>query len=157
MSAMANNSNDVNTRLQDAALGTPKLNPDEQRKYLGTFRERVAVTMSVSQLKSNQYQDTFIQELKKHPDYQLFINGNVGQELIGPYMKAASQISLKFTIKTDDIYTTADQSLALVLASKESINVQDIDISHFQSSKTPTSNQEKPKSLLDKLKNSFLK
>lgn len=154
---MTNNSNDVNTRLQDATHGTPKLNPDEQRKYLGTFRERVAITMSVGQIKSTQYQDTFIQELKKHPDYQLLINGNVSQELIGPYMKAASQISLKFTIKTDDIYTTADEGLALVLAAKESINIQDVDVASFQPSKTADDKPEKSESLLDKLKNSFLK
>ncbi|KRN63400.1 hypothetical protein IV83_GL001108 [Pediococcus inopinatus] len=113
--------------------------------------------MSVGQIKSTQYQDTFIQELKKHPDYQLLINGNVSQELIGPYMKVASQISLKFTIKTDDIYTTTDEGLALVLAAKESINIQDVDVASFQPSKAADDKPEKSESLLDKLKNSFLK
>ena len=28
----------VDQRLQNAVYGTPKINPDEQRRYLGTFR-----------------------------------------------------------------------------------------------------------------------
>lgn len=151
---MANNSNNVDSRLQNAIHGTPKLNPDEQRRYLGTFRERVAISMTVSQIKTHQYEVPFVAQLKKHPDYQLLINGNIDQHLIGPYLKAASQESLKFTIKTDSIYTTNDQDLALILAAPDSINVADIDVASFQG-QAPIKEEKKPESLLDKLKNSF--
>ncbi|GAB5052805.1 YueI family protein [Pediococcus ethanolidurans] len=151
---MDNKSNNVDSRLQNAMHGTPKLNPDEQRKYLGTFRERVALSMTVAQIKTQRFEKAFVNEMKKHSDYQLLINGNIDQSLIGPYMKAASQISLKFTIKTDSIYTTRDQDLALVLAAKESLNVTDIDVAHFE---TEVSSPEitHSTSLLDRLKNSF--
>ena len=35
----------VDQRLQNAVYGTPKINPDEQRRYLGTFRERVCLNL----------------------------------------------------------------------------------------------------------------
>ena len=36
---------DLNDRLTESLYGTPQVKPDEQRKYLGTFRERVALTL----------------------------------------------------------------------------------------------------------------
>ena len=37
-------------RIDNAIYGPPKIKPDEQRKYLGTFRERVCLTISVAEL-----------------------------------------------------------------------------------------------------------
>ena len=37
-------------RLDNGIYGTPQLKPDEQRRYLGTFRERVCLTISVAEL-----------------------------------------------------------------------------------------------------------
>ena len=33
------NKSDMEQRIDNAIYGTPKIKPDEQRKYLGTFRE----------------------------------------------------------------------------------------------------------------------
>lgn len=145
----------VDSRLQSAIHGTPKINPDEQRKYLGTFRERVVLTMTVAQIKNNQYRDDFIREMKANSDKSLLINGNLSQNLIGPYMKAASQFSIQFTIKTDSIYATNDKDLALVLTAKQAMNRDNIDIENYVNKET-NSKEQKPKSLLDKLKDGFL-
>nr|MWN20580.1 DUF1694 domain-containing protein [Leuconostoc lactis] len=52
---------DINERLQNEQLGggQPKINPDEQRRYLGTFRERVIAAVKKSQLNSPAIQAQF--------------------------------------------------------------------------------------------------
>lgn len=51
---------DINERLQQEQLGgQPKINPDEQRRYLGTFRERVIAAIKVSQLTDKTIQSQF--------------------------------------------------------------------------------------------------
>ncbi|AVW10808.1 YueI family protein [Lactiplantibacillus paraplantarum] len=141
-------------RIETAMHGTPKLHPDEQRKYLGTFRERVEVAITVAQVKQASYVDALNQAFAAHPDDQLYINGNLEQELIGPYIKAASQANIKFTIKTDDIYRTADDNYALVFTAATAINQDVIDIAQRYPSQTSpaTPKADKAPGLLDKFK-----
>ena len=141
-------------RIETAMHGTPKLHPDEQRKYLGTFRERVEVAVTVAQIKRANYVDALNQAFTAHPDDQLYINGNLEQELIGPYIKAASQANIKFTIKTDDIYRTADNNYALVFTAAAAVNQDVIDIAQRYPSQTSPAapKAEQSSSLLDKFK-----
>ncbi|MDN3537435.1 DUF1694 domain-containing protein [Limosilactobacillus fermentum] len=41
------------------------MNPDEQRRYLGTFRERVCLTISNAQIKERSWTTAVETELKK--------------------------------------------------------------------------------------------
>ena len=38
---MPDNKSEIDQRIQNGIYGTPKIKPDEQRHYMGTFRERV--------------------------------------------------------------------------------------------------------------------
>ena len=40
--------------LNNGLYGTPQLHPDEQRKYLGTFRERVSLAITFKEFSNNQ-------------------------------------------------------------------------------------------------------
>nr|WP_290032754.1 DUF1694 domain-containing protein [Ligilactobacillus cholophilus] len=51
--------------LNKGMYGTPQLKPDEQRKYLGTFRERVDLTMTFAQLNSGKYYGCTRTRIKK--------------------------------------------------------------------------------------------
>ena len=44
-------SDELEKRLDTGMYGTPRVNPDEQRKYLGTFRERCYLSMTVTEMK----------------------------------------------------------------------------------------------------------
>ena len=44
-------SDELEKRLDTGMYGTPRVNPDEQRKYLGTFRERCYLSMTVAEMK----------------------------------------------------------------------------------------------------------
>ncbi|WP_048000154.1 YueI family protein [Lactiplantibacillus herbarum] len=139
-------------RIETAMHGTPKLHPDEQRKYLGTFRERVEVAVTVYQLKRTHYVTELTQAFVAHPDYQLYINGNLDQDFIGPYIKAASQANIKFTVKTDDMYRTTDTDYALVFTAATAINEDVIDIDQRYQSTKPTTPCTKQGGLFNKFK-----
>lgn len=66
------NSVPTDQHLQNAIYGTPKINPDEQRKYLGTFRERVGLTINVDQLQQADWTKAFEQELTKSQSEIIF-------------------------------------------------------------------------------------
>ncbi|GLB46653.1 hypothetical protein WR164_06320 [Philodulcilactobacillus myokoensis] len=162
---MANNSNDsVNNRLEQSSSGnTPKINPDEQRKYLGTFRERVSLAIKIKDMSKDTAENNFKKEIKANPNYVVFLNGNVGQDQIGPYLKIAADNNIEFDIRTDSFYKTDPDSYGLVYANKNSsINVNPVEMSqkypinNNDDHKSNQNNQSKSKpSLLDRIKKLF--
>lgn len=126
---MPNNTNiPKDQHLQNAMFGTPKVNPDEQRRYLGTFRERVCLTISIDQLQTADWSEAFTTEIETSQAEIIFFNGNIDQTLLKPYILAATQSGVNFTIKTNPEYRTAPDNLAVVVAAKKAIYVQTVDV-----------------------------
>ncbi|QBP18757.1 YueI family protein [Acetilactobacillus jinshanensis] len=156
--------NSVNDRLDRTINGTPKINPDEQRKYLGTFRERVSLAIKISDLKSQNAFNGFKKDLEAHPKYLLIINGNLTQNLTMPYLAYASQHNIDFTMRTDSFYWTRSQDYGLIYASHHNaINQYPVNVmqkypaktdNHKGSSQSPKSSKSKS-SLWTKLKKLF--
>ncbi|BDZ31392.1 YueI family protein [Lactiplantibacillus sp. WILCCON 0030] len=143
-------------RIQTAMHGTPQLHPDEQNKYLGTFRERVEVAVTVYQIKRHHYVDQLNVAFTMHPDYRLYINGNLDQDILGPYLQAAAKADIQFTIKTDDIYRTGDANYALVFTADQAINQEVIDIDHrYQPESKQQAHPKEGHGLFGKLKKLF--
>lgn len=145
MSDTSNNSS-VNSRLDQSVNGTPKLNPDEQRKYLGTFRERVSLAIKIKDLdQPNAYQG-FKKDLAIHPKYLLIINGNISDDLTSKYLSYANQNNVQFTIKTDSFYRTSPNDYGLIFASHQhAINQYPVDVNQ----KYPTRNSSGSKKTSD--------
>ncbi len=137
---------DANKRLSNAIYGTPKINPDEQRHYLGTFRERVALTMTVQQLKSDQYLDAFGKDLSQRDEVNdtVLINGNLEQDVLSPYIRMATMHAVSFTIKNDPQYKTGDDDLALVITAKTAIDMNPVDVAKKYPDQSQTNNQNTP-------------
>lgn len=79
-------------RIDNAVYGTPKIKPDEQRKYLGTFRERVCLTISVQELQEQDWTKALTAELDRGIGNLVFINGNLPHDEIpaGPQIQLAA-------------------------------------------------------------------
>ncbi|ETY73779.1 YueI family protein [Lactiplantibacillus fabifermentans] len=152
---MADTENQAADRLQTAMHGTPQLHPDEQHRYLGTFRERVAVGVTVYQIKRYDYVDQLNRAFADYPDFRLLINGNLDEDILGPYMKAVAQAGVAFTLKTDSIYHTGDDNYALVLMTDHAINEDVIDIDQRYPKATPVDDQPKKAGLFGKFKKLF--
>lgn len=145
---MATNSEKSSTeqRIDNAIYGTPKIKPDEQRKYLGTFRERVCLTISVQELHEQNWQEAVAAELKKGIGNLVFLNGNLPDEEIHPYLLVTNQNGGTFTLKTEPEFKTRPTDLAVVVAAKKGVYQSPVDvkkrypnlIAHQQSSQQQT-------------------
>lgn len=126
--------------LNKGMYGTPKLKPDEQRKYLGTFRERVDLTVTFNQLNTGNYFDAIKQELETHPEYRMTINGNVDQDQLSKLIQIANQAGAEFTCSSDLTLPHAASDLAIVIAAKkQAIHTEIVDVAQ----RYPNSNSEK--------------
>lgn len=119
---------ELEQRLQNGIYGTPKIKPDEQRRYMGTFRERVRLTVSIAEIKQQDWTGAVRQELSAHPDCLLIINGNIDDNLTHPYLTLANSMNVSFTFKTGQDIKTNDDALALVLTDDKPVYEHPVDV-----------------------------
>lgn len=125
---MPEEKSNVDQRIQNSIYGTPKLKPDEQRHYLGTFRERVWLTISVQEAKEKNWASALKQELELHPDSLVIVNGNLADQLTSSYIMTANQMNAQFTIKTGTTAKTGDDDLAVVVCNHEAVYESPVDV-----------------------------
>ncbi|WP_461215091.1 DUF1694 domain-containing protein [Lacticaseibacillus sp. GG6-2] len=91
-------SDDLNQFIKAKALGIPTIKPDEKRAFLGNFRERVAMAVTVRQLHDPRIFAMLDTVLSKYPQYRIYLNGRMSQELITQYMQQAIAHHYQFTV-----------------------------------------------------------
>ena len=89
---------DLEHFIKAMALGTPTIKPDEKRAFLGNFRERVAMAVTIRQLRDAQITAMLDSVLKRYPGYRIFLNGRMGESLVNQYMMQALAHQYPFTI-----------------------------------------------------------
>ncbi|MSC10898.1 DUF1694 domain-containing protein, partial [Lactobacillus rhamnosus] len=65
---------DLEHFIKAMALGIPTIKPDEKRAFLGNFRERVAMAVTIRQLRDAQITAMLDSVLKRYPGYRIFLN-----------------------------------------------------------------------------------
>lgn len=133
---MPTENENVQNRLDQAMNGgTPKINPDEQRRYLGTFKERVLLAIPNSSVLNPEAIANVEKLILNNPDLIIIINGNLSPTKQSPYIKIATKNNTKFTLKTDKIYGTKADDYGIVVASQNAVNQNEIEF-HPQSTKS---------------------
>jgi len=89
---------DLNTFIQLHAYGVPQLRPDEKRAFLGNFRERVAMAVTVRQLHDPRITTLLQSVLERYPGYRVYLNGRMPQHLIMQYLNQAQALNYPFTV-----------------------------------------------------------
>ena len=111
------------------AHGGPKLNPDEQRRFLGTFEERVLGYADVETANSLQLQEGFLTILEKFQEKteSLFvkISPNIEFDKQVFYLKQAKESNCQATIVSDDHITSP---FGLVIHTNEPVQVDEKDL-----------------------------
>lgn len=96
----------INDKLLQAANGEHRLKPQEQKKYLGTFAERVVLTVSLTDAKSQLFQDHFAhicQELiARYQQLAVKINGQLPISQQMTLMKIAQTANLPTTVINEE-------------------------------------------------------
>lgn len=120
---------DLSKQLLEKAHGGPKLNPDEQRRFLGTFEERVLGYADVETANSLQLQKGFLTILENFQEKTetLFvkISPNIEFDKQVFYLKEAKKTNSQATIVSED---HASSPLGLVIHSNEPVQVDEKDL-----------------------------
>ncbi|WP_247946484.1 DUF1694 domain-containing protein [Streptococcus oralis] len=120
---------DLSKQLLEKAHGGSKLNPDEQRRYLGTFEERVLGYADVETANSLQLQKGFLTILENFQEKteSLFvkISPNIEFDKQVFYLKQAKESNCQATIVSDDHITSP---FGLVIHTNEPVQVDEKDL-----------------------------
>ncbi|HFH9947551.1 TPA: DUF1694 domain-containing protein [Streptococcus suis] len=120
---------DLHTTILQKASGETRLNPDQQRQYMGTYRERVVLVLTFDELvheNVNSRFDTICQKLASHY-LPLFLK-------LSPSLSDKQQISLMKVAQTYGITSAIiDEKIgkspyALVFHTDHAIDMEDISL-----------------------------
>ncbi|MGT2934819.1 DUF1694 domain-containing protein [Streptococcus castoreus] len=149
----------LDDKLLKSALGEKRLNPDQQRYYLGTYAERVVLNAPLKGITQEEVKAYLEKELPilsmRHKPLFLKISSKLDTNYQMVYMKLAKQNDLPATIITEKKMTSP---FALVLHTDHALNLEEtrIEVLLSQAKKeealTPQKS-EKPKSFWQKLFN----
>lgn len=127
---------DVQDYLDKGMYGTPQIKPDEKKKYLGTFRERVVFILTAEEMTNHQF-DTFCQEqFNSYPEGHILINANVDMDIQNRFMQLAQKTGRSFRLVDTDEATISNDDIALVYAVDTAINIDNIRASIRSSKKS---------------------
>jgi uncharacterized protein YueI len=118
---------ELEKRLDTGMYGTPRINPDEQRKYLGTFRERCYLNMTVAEMKKKDNQDTLISALPHFQQQLVLLNGKLPESIQTTYIALLTKQQMDFRV-VSDAQDAAPDSIGLLVTAKEAVNETVIDI-----------------------------
>lgn len=119
--------NNVQDYLNKGMYGSNQTNPEERRKYLGSLRERIYLTMTIEQVLSNNYVEALKKEIQLHPDNTLLLNGSIDMGSLSPYIQLSNSLNCSFRIITDD--NSEESPIGLVYAAPEAVNIEVVDVS----------------------------
>lgn len=111
-------SDELQNHMNKGMYGTPQINPDERRKYLGTFRERVDVVITFEELNNPESLLDLSQEMSIHPDFRLIINGQVDAASLSKLVKLANDHGIDFTATSDHSLPNDSTDFAVVFATR---------------------------------------
>lgn len=151
----------IEEKLEQGLLGKPELKPDEQKKYLGTFRERVILIITNQDASQTVYQQLFYQKLTENFDEtnQLLmkINDLLDETTKMKFIKFAKEVKISSTIITK--YNSIEpDACAVVVHSNQAENKEVIDIHQMLDTAEKTIEPVKKRSFFSRiLKNNISK
>lgn len=116
-------------RLLNSSTGEHRLHPDEQRRYLGTYAERVALTILVEDARNDQVTQHFpsiLEELNHHyQPLKVKISPTLSDRLQLVYMKTSKNLGIPSCIVEE---LKSQTPFGIVVFSDHPINVEKQDI-----------------------------
>jgi uncharacterized protein YueI len=131
----------VDEILQQGIQGPKEIKPDEKRKFLGTFRERIIIALKKNQVTENEIYPQIESCMKENRAAHLFLNGNISYEELSKYVRLAKIYKIEHTIVTNKEH---DTEIGLVLAMDHAIDKEEIYIDEKEQEQPKPPRQEKP-------------
>lgn len=115
-------------KLMTAASGETRLKPDEQRQYIGTFRERVLLTIDKNMGNRDDVKAAFpkiLEDLKKnYSAIKVKSCSNLTQTNQVIYMKMAQEAGVSFT----NVNEKGEHAFDLIVHTDKAVNREETDI-----------------------------
>ena len=141
----------IDDYLENGIYGQKQTKPDERRKFLGTLRERIVIALTQSQVREKGIYKEVQDQLKKHPDAKLLLNGNMSYTFLSKYIKLADTYHVSFSMVTNKEIET---DIGLVLAYDHAIDQEEIYVQKKSEKVMEAKAKSKPKkSLFSSIKN----
>lgn len=118
-------SKDVQDYLEKGMYGTPQIKPDEKRKYLGTYRERVVLALTMDDIAKTSYPSGCLSKFKEFPKGQVLLNANLTPQQQNKMMQLAQKAGVSFRLVETDTSTT---DIGLVYALDYAVDLDDISL-----------------------------
>jgi uncharacterized protein YueI len=109
--------------LQQGIHGPLETKPDERREFLGTLRERIILALKKNQVAEATIYPQVEREMKKNPQANLFLNGNMEYSTLSKYVKLAAKHKIEHKIVTNKEH---DTEVGLLLAMDHAIDKEEI-------------------------------
>ncbi len=138
----------IDDYLENGIYGQKQTKPDERRKFLGTLRERIVIALTQSQVREKGIYKEVQDQLKKHPDAKLLLNGNMSYTFLSKYIKLADTYHVSFSMVTNKEIET---DIGLVLAYDHAIDQEEIYVKK-KSEKVMEAKSKPKKSLFSSIK-----
>lgn len=84
----------VDDYLQQGIHGIRLPKEEERKRFLGTLRERIVIALTIGQVMTDSGLKRLEEEIQKHPDARLIMNGHVAYR----YLKQEKDLAMKYNI-----------------------------------------------------------
>ncbi|MEG0255479.1 MAG: DUF1694 domain-containing protein [Vagococcus sp.] len=145
---------DIQDYLDKGMYGTPQIKPDEQKKYLGTYRERVVFAMTSEETTKISFDRFCLEKFSDYPKGTLLIDANADIKVQNHFMKLAQQKQIDFRLVDKDADCLDNQDIAMVFTLDQAVDIEDISVKEkkqTQSIPTKTTTNEKKSGFFKKL------
>jgi uncharacterized protein YueI len=115
----------VEDYLQEGIYGKKEIKGEELKLYLGTYRERVILVLTESQVREKTVYPEIAAHIKCYPDSKLLLNGYIEFEALAKYIQVAKDCKIDYKIVTNKEYHSNN---GLVLAAQQAIDKEIITV-----------------------------
>lgn len=117
-----NKKNELEKTITAGIQGAPELRPDEKRRFLGFFRERVIQAVTFKQLKTKEGLKAMMDALEDRRGVELVIHQDA-RGVAMPLIVQARRKNIDFTIVSNPKFVG---DVAVLFAAKDAVDVQQI-------------------------------
>ncbi|MGY4689920.1 YueI family protein [Salibacterium sp. K-3] len=109
----------VNDYIEEGIYGPKEVKPDEKRRFLGTYRERVLLALTKAQVMKKGTFPEVEETMQRHPDAVMIVNGKLGYKAVSAYTRLAS----KYNVEAQRVTSLDNQSdIGLVLTEDHAVH-----------------------------------
>lgn len=140
--------------VEYALGGAPKIKPDEKRKWLGEFRERVILGLTIEQVYEKNATAYVEKAIKEKEAEIIIVNQKIPMEVVSQYMKLAKDTGKEF--KT--VLPNHEGAMGIVVASSKAVERENVELETLEMPEIiEESSPKRPTGLWEKISSIFKK